>query len=182
MHSEKVLNFRQKKYFNATLRQFLSLKAKDRQGSAIAISQTELLTNCHVLGPETKVTLMREGVEMFARLKSANVDDDRCVLMSDTLLRVAVRLAGPFADLKVGERVFTVGAPQGLELTIAEGIVSSKRTVDGVRYVQTSAPISQGSSGGGLFDAQGHLVGITTFMLKNAQNLNFAVAAEEYAK
>ena len=50
-----------------------------------------------------------------------------------------------------------------------------------MRSSQTSAPISQGSSGGGLFDAQGHLLGITTFYFKAGQNLNFAVAAEEYA-
>lgn len=61
-------------------------------------------------------------------------------------------------------------------------IVSSKRTVDGGRLVQTTAPISPGSSGGGLFDAQANLLGITTFMLKQSQNLNFAIAAEEYAK
>ena len=48
--------------------------------------------------------------------------------------------------------------------------------------VQTSAPISQGSSGGGLFDARGHLLGITTFYFRAGQNLNFAVAAEEYAE
>jgi S1-C subfamily serine protease len=69
-----------------------------------------------------------------------------------------------------------------LELTLAEGLVFSKRTSDGVRFIQTSAPNSPGSSGGGLFDAQRNLLGITTFLLKDAQNLNFAIAAEEYAK
>ena len=48
--------------------------------------------------------------------------------------------------------------------------------------IQTSAPISQGSSGGGLFDARGHLLGITTFYFKGGQNLNFALAAEEFAQ
>lgn len=65
---------------------------------------------------------------------------------------------------------------------MAEGMVSSKRALADGRFFQTSAPISPGSSGGGLFDARGHLVGITTFMLKDAQNLNFAIAAEEFAK
>jgi S1-C subfamily serine protease len=74
------------------------------------------------------------------------------------------------------------GAPQGLELSLAEGIISSKRALDAGRLFQTSAPISKGSSGGGLFDAHGNLLGITTFMLKDAQDLNFAIAAEEYAK
>ena len=69
-----------------------------------------------------------------------------------------------------------------LELTVAEGLVSSKRTHKGSKLVQTSAPISHGSSGGGLFDARGELLGITTFYFAGGQNLNFAVAAEDFAK
>lgn len=151
------------------------------QGSAVAISERELLTNCHVLGTRTAATLEHEGRKTGARLVSANPRADRCILQSDAPLARWVRVR-PFADVKVGEPAYTIGAPKGLELTIAEGIVSSKRTVDGDRIVQTSAPISSGSSGGGLFDAQGHLIGITTWMRKDAQNLNFAIAAEEYAK
>ena len=151
------------------------------QGSAVAISERELLTNCHVLGSRTTATLEQEGQKTAARLVSANAAADRCILQSDAPLRRWVRIR-PFADIKVGELAYTVGAPKGMELTIAEGIVSSKRTKDGDRVVQTSAPISNGSSGGGLFDAQGHLIGITTWMRKDAQNLNFAIAAEEYAK
>lgn len=153
----------------------------EAQGSAVAISDNELLTNCHVMKGATAVTLLQEGNKRTANVISANPDADRCVLaVSDTLPKWAkVR---PFADVKVGERVYTIGTPKGLELTLAEGIVSSKRPANGTRYVQTSAPISPGSSGVGLFDAQGNLIGITTFMLKDAQNLNFAIAAEEFAK
>jgi hypothetical protein len=157
------------------------VEAADRQGSAVAISDRELVTNCHVLGAQTNATIEREGQRMSAKLSSANSDADRCILVSDTPLKKWVRIR-PYADIKVGERAFTVGAPQGLELTIAEGIVSSKRIMDGSRLLQTSAPISKGSSGGGLFDAQGYLLGVTTWMRKDAQNLNFAIAAEEYAK
>lgn len=78
--------------------------------------------------------------------------------------------------------MFSIGARQGFELSLGEGIVSSKRSKDGVRLLQTSAPISKGASGGGLFDAQGNLVGITTFMIRDAQNLNFAIAVEEYPR
>jgi peptidoglycan hydrolase-like protein with peptidoglycan-binding domain len=160
------------------------VRTADALGSAVAISERELLTNCHVLGTNTVVSIEREGAQLRAAVVSANADADRCVLSvgasADPLLKwVRVR---PYADVKVGERAFTVGAPRGLELSLAEGIISSKRAVDVGRLFQTSAPISKGSSGGGLFDAQGNLLGITTFMLKDSQNLNFAIAAEEYAK
>lgn len=160
------------------------VKSGKTLGSAIAISEKELLTNCHVVEKASTVTLEREGASFQALVVSANPDADRCVLRTGDIVEAMpkwVRVR-PYADVKVGERVFTIGAPRGLELTLAEGIVSSKRVKDDERLFQTSAPISKGSSGGGLFDAKGNLVGITTFMIKDAQNLNFAIAAEEYAK
>ena len=81
-------------------------------------------------------------------------------------------------SLEIGERVYAIGAPQGLELSLSEGLVSGLRDDGGDTLIQTTAAISRGSSGGGLFDAQGQLVGITTMFLKDAQALNFAVPAE----
>jgi S1-C subfamily serine protease len=157
------------------------VKADRRLGSAVAISDSELLTNCHVVGDLAEVKITRAKAELPAKVISRNADADRCVLRTNTKLAKWVTVR-PFDDIKVGERAITIGTPQGLELTAAEGIVSSKRLYNQTRVVQTSAPISQGSSGGGLFDARGHLLGITTFYFRGGQNLNFAVAAEEYAQ
>jgi S1-C subfamily serine protease len=157
------------------------VKADRRLGSAVAISDNELLTNCHVTGDLAEVRIARAKDEMPAKVVSRNADADRCVLRTESKLAKWVTVR-PYDDIKVGERAITIGTPQGLELTAAEGIVSSKRVYNQTRVVQTSAPISQGSSGGGLFDARGHLLGITTFYFRGGQNLNFAVAAEEYAQ
>jgi hypothetical protein len=157
------------------------VKADKRMGSAVAISEYELLTNCHVVAEAQHVTIAREKKEGAADVISVNSKADRCVLKSDNKLDSWVTVR-PYEDIKVGERAVTIGTPQGLELTVAEGIVSSKRTHNDSKLIQTTAPISQGSSGGGLFDAEGHLLGITTFFLRSGQNLNFAVAAEEFAK
>ena len=137
------------------------VKSQDKLGSAVAISDQQLLTNCHVVGESTVVSIEREGVQRRANVMSADPAADRCVLTvgkgQDALPQwVRVR---PYADVKVGERVLTVGAPRGLELSLAEGIISSKRAVDAGRLFQTSAPISQGSSGGGLFDSPRQSVG-----------------------
>ncbi len=157
------------------------VKAGRRMGSAVAISGKELLTNCHVVGDLARVTLVHDGQELPAEVASADIVADRCVLRVSAPLPSWVSIR-PYDDIKVGERALTIGTPQGLEFTVAEGIVSSKRTQNQARMIQTSAPISQGSSGGGLFDLEGHLLGITTFYYKGGQNLNFAVAAEEYAR
>ncbi len=77
----------------------------------------------------------------------------------------------------MGEPVYAVGAPQGLELSLSEGIVSQLRGGP-PPLIQTTVAISQGSSGGGLFNAEGELVGITTFYLKEGQSLNFALPVE----
>lgn len=157
------------------------VKALPRLGSAVAISDHELLTNCHVVGDLTRVTLLRDHKELPAKLISEFDKGDRCVLRVDETLPAWVRVRS-YDSITIGERAFSIGTPIGLELTFAEGIVSSKRVLDDRRYIQTSAPVSPGSSGGGLFDAQGQLLGVTTFQIQRAQNLNFAIAAEEYAK
>ena len=77
--------------------------------------------------------------------------------------------------------MFAIGAPRSLERTLSEGLVSGLRHQPGRNLVQTSAPVSPGSSGGGLFDEKGNLIGITTLAsLVGAQNLNFAVAASDF--
>jgi serine protease Do len=64
-------------------------------------------------------------------------------------------VVGSTKSLKVGAKVYAIGAPKGLELTLSDGIVSSLREVEGGQYIQTTAAISPGSSGGGLFDENG---------------------------
>lgn len=157
------------------------VKVRKGQGSAVAVSEDTLLTNCHVVGDQNEVRLIREKEEMKAQVVSGKTEADRCVLKVDRKLPhwVGVRA---YDDVKVGERAVTIGAPFGLELTAADGVISSKRTMRGNKLLQTSAPVSPGSSGGGLFDARGNLIGITTFIMTVGQNLNFAVAADEFMK
>jgi S1-C subfamily serine protease len=84
----------------------------------------------------------------------------------------------PSNVLKVGQRVIAVGSPQGLENTVSDGILSAIRESDSVRYLQITAPISPGSSGGPILDSDGHMIGVATFQFEKGQNLNFAVAAD----
>jgi len=85
---------------------------------------------------------------------------------------------GSSQDLAVGEKVIVIGSPQGLEDTVSDGILSAIREYDKVRYLQITAPISPGSSGGPVLDASGRVIGIATFQFVKGQNLNFAVAVE----
>jgi S1-C subfamily serine protease len=149
------------------------------QGSAVAVSADILLTNCHVVANSASIILTRNDRKTDVSLISADVDADRCILKSTAPLESHVPIRS-YDELDIGERVYSIGAPAGLELTMSDGLISGKRTVSGRRLVQTTAPISPGSSGGGLFDDAGNLVGITTFRLKDSENLNFAISAEDY--
>jgi hypothetical protein len=154
------------------------------QGSAIAVTKNRLVTNCHVVEGASKVVVRQGKTELVVKLQSSDPAKDRCVLeVADTQLKPVAGVR-PYVDLKVGEPLYTLGAPSGLDLTLADGILSALREDEGVRYVQTTAPISPGSSGGGLFDARGNLVGITTLVFVGKehlnQSLNFAIAGEMY--
>lgn len=150
------------------------------QGSAVAIQPHRLLTNCHVVRNSRAIYVVSEGRAVAAKLEVQDAATDRCILYVDARLR-PVKAIRTYASLRIGERVYSVGAPRGLELTIGEGLVSGKREASGRRFVQTSAPVSPGSSGGGLFDPYGNLIAITTFTLRESQNINFAIPAEDFA-
>lgn len=81
-------------------------------------------------------------------------------------------------SLQVGDRIATVGAPQGLANTVTDGLVSSIREEGKRRLLQITAPISHGSSGGPVFDTQGQVVAIATSQMDEGQNLNFAVPSD----
>ncbi|MCK7468474.1 MAG: S1C family serine protease [Desulfosudis oleivorans] len=77
---------------------------------------------------------------------------------------------------QVGEKVYVIGSPQGLENTISEGILSGIREVDrDAKILQMTAAISPGSSGGPVFNSRGEVIGIATFLIAETQNLNFAM-------
>jgi len=151
------------------------------QGSAVAISESLVLTNCHVIEDAKAIVLVSADTHYPATLRATGKVEDSCVLEVGVGLSPISALRR-YKSLKIGETVYSIGSPVGLSNTLGEGIVSGLRIHEATHYVQTSAPISSGSSGGGLFDAAGNLVGITTFHLKNTQNLNFAISAEEFWK
>jgi hypothetical protein len=154
------------------------------QGSAVAITTTEALTNCHVLEGALKIVAKHQKKELVAELKRSDPASDRCVLSVAEPVLVPIGGVRNAGNLQVGEPLYTIGAPSGFELTLSNGILSGQREASGRSFVQTTAPISPGSSGGGLFDAHGNLVGITTLVVVGAeklnQALNFAIPAETY--
>jgi hypothetical protein len=147
-----------------------------QQGSGVVVAAERVVTNCHVLSKMRSVAVKSAEKRLPATLEYPAVELDLCQLKVPGLEAPVVRLAPP-GGAKVGQRVYALGNPRSLELTLSDGLVSGLREVRGRRYIQTSASITHGSSGGGLFDSDGRLVAITTAGVAEG-NLNFAVSAE----
>jgi S1-C subfamily serine protease len=152
------------------------------QGSAVVVAPGQLVTNCHVLARARRVQLRRDGqaAALPARLVLWDVQRDLCQLEAPGLTAPAVAL-GDSALAAVGQPAYAIGHPKGLDLTMSAGLVSSLRRNAAGQLVllQISAAISGGSSGGGLFNEAGELLGLTTIasVTGDAQNLNFAIPA-----
>jgi len=144
----------------------------------VVIRAGTLITNCHVLAKARQVSVTRENIAYGATLEYADPARDLCQLKVANFNAPSVTIASA-QTLKVGARVYAIGNPRGLELTISDGLLSGIRRTDTdeLAALQITVPISPGSSGGGLFDAQGRLIGITTSGLRDSQNLNFAMPA-----
>lgn len=147
------------------------------QGSGFfADSVGTLVTNYHVI----------EGASALqVELASGDVYDNVYLMTADArrdlaLLRIPVD-APPFLRLgrdeavAVGDRVYAVGSPLGLEGTFSDGLLSARRSFEGISLLQITAPISPGSSGGPVLDAAGEVVGVATAYFATGQNLNLAV-------
>jgi Trypsin-like peptidase domain len=138
-----------------------------------------IVTNYHV------IQLGNKGFVKFSDGTAFAIDG---VLAADKLRDLAVikihrgksfptLTLGNSDQLQVGEEVVAIGDPLGLELTVSNGIVSAIRTVEerGGRFLQITAPISHGSSGGPLFNMAGEVIGITSMYFEGGENLNFAI-------
>jgi hypothetical protein len=135
--------------------------------SGVAVADDQVITNEHVTARGT-LRVRRGGSSWTVSRVVAEKKFDLALLTVDRLNAVPADWGTPTA---VGDRVYAIGAPRGLELTMSDGLISAIRP----GLIQTTAPISPGSSGGGLFDQHGRLIGITTSSLREGQNLNFAV-------
>jgi len=145
-------------------------------GSGVLLPSGKIATNCHVVEGGASFQVGRGKELVLATLYAEDGDKDICLLDAKGITGKPVQL-GKAADLKVGVPVYAIGAPQGLELSLSDGIVAQLRGGP-PPFIQTTAAISPGSSGGGLFDGEGRLVGLTTLYLEGGQSLNFAMPVE----
>jgi tetratricopeptide (TPR) repeat protein len=146
------------------------------QGSGVLLPSRKIATNCHLVEGGTSYQVVQSNQLVTATLYAEDGDKDICLLDAKRITGKPAEL-GKAAGLKVGDPVYAVGAPKGLELSLSDGLVAQLRGGP-PPFIQTTAVISPGSSGGGLFDGEGRLVGLTTLYIEGGQSLNFAMPVE----
>jgi serine protease Do len=149
-----------------------------------------LVTNFHVIENETQIS-----VEVYhqkgQQLERQNYKQVRIVALNKFADLALLKIEDPAAprfvsvpvgdseSLTVGDRVFAIGSPLGLQRTVTEGIVSTKtRPIQGELYLQTTAQINPGNSGGPLFNLRGEVIGVTNMKITFGEGLGFAIPAE----
>ena len=149
-----------------------------------------IVTNAHVVESVKRIKVVfSDGREFQARVVSADTSKDLAVLRIDAGGKLPFIELGRSDDLMIGETVIAIGNPYGYANTVTSGVVSAVgrdiQVSDGFwlrGLIQTDAPINPGNSGGPLLNVNGQLIGITTAIRAEAQNIGFAIPVDTLAE
>ena len=177
-------------------------------GSGVVVknkdSKTYIITNVHVLTGGSMVSSLDEAKKkarnLFVTFYNAETKSAEILWVAPEGIDLALICCetpenytsfvkiGSANDIKMGEKVFAIGNPMGLDWTYTEGVVSSFRNKqvgkNEISVIQIQTPLNHGNSGGGLYSEKGILVGINTWIYEKAQTegLNFSIAIDELTK
>ena len=158
-------------------------------GSGFFINQEGyLITNFHVIAGEKKISvtqflqenkilrrIVHKEVEIVA---SAPFHDLAILKLKNFDTAITPVVFAPEEKMEIGETVFAIGNPLGLERTVTEGVLSqTHRNFGGILYLQVDAPVNPGNSGGPLFNARGQAIGVINMGVPSMEGLNFAIPA-----
>ena len=182
-HKEELATYKPSEIFKKSNESVVLIRVYDEKGNVISFgsgvcvhSNGTIITNFHVISSDSfyfDIKFQKHGVFEDVYISGMSpILEDYIVLKvgGKDLPSVDFSLRNEY---EIGERVITIGNPEGLLNSISDGVVSGRRFYGDYEYYQMTAPISQGSSGGAVFDEQGNLVGISTAIHEEGQNLNF---------
>jgi len=157
------------------------IQSSGGRGSGFFVAPDTILTNVHVVGSDSSLTIRRaDGSTTTARVDASAPAFDIAVLrVSNPQADQPTIRMGSVTGTRVGEDVIAIGTPLGfLQNTVSRGIVSALREADGSTLIQTDAAINPGNSGGPLLDRSGTAIGIVRAGYSGRDGLSFAVAID----
>lgn len=149
------------------------------QGSGVVIGSNLILTNHHVIVDAVSATALTINGDELKIAGVVNYDEnaDLAIIKTEKPINIPSVKIGYGLNSFKGGKVVAIGSPLGVQNTVSDGLISNITYENGIRYIQTSAPIDHGSSGGALFNEYGELIGITTLGYSGTNaHLNFAVS------
>lgn len=146
-------------------------------GSGFFVRNGEIASNLHVVEGAARGYAKIIGQKAKHDVEAITALDSfrDLVVLKISAARASTLILGNSDAVQVGETVYAVGNPQGLEGTFSQGIVSSIREVGNDKVLQITAPISPGSSGGPVLNGKGEVIGVSVATFRGGQNLNFAI-------
>lgn len=152
-------------------------------GSGFFVRFNQIATNLHVVegaaGGYAKLVGKKSKYEING-ISAIDAKRDLVILQVATSHRQLVSIADS-DTVQVGDRVYAIGNPRGLEGTFSQGIISSVRKIGTDRLLQITAPVSPGSSGGPVLNENGKVIGVSVATFQGGQNLNFAIPSNYLA-
>jgi S1-C subfamily serine protease len=160
------------------------------QGSGFVVRRSGIaVTNWHVAEHATTMTATNGSGRVFKVSGYVNVDAGADLV----LLQLANQDGSPVANLPelhfadsrtvaTGQKIFTLSTPLGLSQTLTDGLVSAIRSFRQQQYLQISAPVSHGSSGGPVFNESGEVIGVIKGLVASGENLNFAIPIDSVVR
>ena len=155
---------------------------KNNLGSGVIVSPTEIVTSCRVLEAAADIVITQGSALRKATLRFKDTERDLCQVHVDDPLpsgKPTTPAASP-VEIEIGQDLHAIGAPRGMDRTMAKTMVSGVRDGGGGkgRLAEIDLPITGGSIGSGVFDRDGRLVGIAAGRFEPGDNSNYVVPAE----
>jgi serine protease Do len=144
-------------------------------GSGVVVGRGLVATNCHVTRRASSIVLVKGGARSDVRSQFSDIEHDLCLLSSPELESEPVAVAPDRAQ--TGQTVFAVGYVGGIAARVSSGQIDALFDYDGGKVIQTDAWFTSGASGGGLFDEQGRLLGIISFMSRGREARHYCLPA-----
>ena len=146
-------------------------------GSGFFVGDGQIATNLHVVEGSTRGYAKLVGQETKFNIEGYTAIDEKrdLVILKVTAFGAQAISLGNSDSAQVGETVYAVGNPRGLEGPFSDGIISSIRPVGTDKLIQMTVPLSPGSSGGPVINHRGEVIGVSVLTIRDGQNLNFAI-------
>lgn len=189
---EEVASYKPSEIFSQNNEAVVLVRSYDGSGNLIGFGSGfnvhengVIVTNLHVVlsgGSYLEIKFPKHGTYEDVYIAGfSDFSTDLAVLRIDGKELPKVNIS-PSVPVNVGDRIYTISNPEGLLNTLSEGLVSAERVVDNTTFYQITAPISEGSSGGAVFNEFGEVIGVASMIMKKGQNLNFAISIDEFSR